>query len=292
MNNKILWVVIAFVIVVFGVLAFSSSDEQEKVEPATADSLSLSDIHGLEVDISDPERLYLPNHQGLYVQHSDGSISKVSEISDDLMSFALSPTNQNLFFASGHPKTGGNLGLIRSDDGGVTWQNVSEGLNGPVDFHTMSVDSKNDDHIYGYYAGALQRSLDGGGSWEYLNNAPNQIIQISAGDKEGQIYAGTTNGLYLSDNQGDSWELFAFGGETVIAIEINPVSGQLIVNTSAQGLVTSEDSGETWSKSTFGTSDTVLYIASSVSKPEQAYLVTRSLKIYQSTDSGATWSLR
>jgi len=292
MNNKIVWIVIAIVLLIFGAFALSSDNEKENDEVDTNQSLSLSDIHGLEVDINDSDRLYLPNHQGLYVQGADGIISKIGEISDDFMGFSVSPTDNNVFFASGHPRTGGNFGLIKSVDSGVNWQDVSDGLNGPVDFHTMAVDSKNDDYIYGYYAGALQRSLDGGESWEYLNDAPDQIIQLSAGIKQGQIYAATSNGLYLSDDQGNSWNLFAFEGETVIAIEFNPTSGQIIANTSVQGLVVSGDNGDTWINSDFSTTDTVIYIASSVSEPTKSYIVTKSLKIFQSTDSGATWKLR
>ncbi len=292
MNNKIFWGVIGVVIVLFGLFSLSSSDSTDTNEASDTETLTLSDIHGLEVDINDPDRLYLPNHQGLYVQESDGEIKKQSEISDDLMSFAVHPSDENVFYASGHPRAGGNFGLIKSVDGGVTWQDVSEGLNGPVDFHTMAVDSANGDHIYGYYAGALQRTLDGGESWEYLNDAPDQIIQLSAGNKQDQIYAATTNGLYRSNDQGNTWELAAFEGETVIAIEVNPVSGQMIANTSAQGLVTSIDNGETWEKSDFSTSDTVLYIASSASEPTKSYLITKSLKIFQSTDNGSTWSAR
>jgi len=292
MDNKLFWIVIAVIFIGFGAIALSGDNDQDTDGNPITQSLSLSDIHGLEVDIDNPDRLYLPNHQGLYVQEADGTITKLGERSDDFMGFAASPTDSRAFYASGHSRIGGNLGLIRSDDGGVTWQNVSEGLDGPADFHAMSVDSNNGDHIYGYYAGVLQRSLDGGESWEYLKNAPDQIIQLSSGDKEGQVYAATTSGLYLSDNQGQSWELIAFDGETVIAIEVNPVSGQLIVNSSAQGLVLSADDGETWTKSDFDTADTVVYIASSVSQPTRSYLVTRSLEIYQSTDRGTTWSLR
>lgn len=292
MNNKIFWSVAAIVIVILGVFAFSSGNEQESGDTNTSKSLSLSDIHGLEVDINDPDRLYLPNHQGLYVQEADGEIKKQSEISDDLMSFAVHPSDENVFFASGHPRTGGNFGLIKSIDGGITWQDLSEGLNGPVDFHTMAVDSENGDHIFGYYAGALQRSLDGGESWEYLNDAPDQIIQLSAGNEQGQMYAATTNGLYMSDDQGDSWKLAAFEGETVIAIEINRTSGQLIANTSSQGLVLSNDGGKTWDTGNFSTSDTVMYISSSASEPKKSYLVTKSLKIFQSTDSGISWTAR
>ncbi len=292
MNNKIFWIVIAVVVVIIGVFVLASDDQQGGEDTATTQSLSLSDIHGLEVDINDSDRLYLPNHQGLYVQGADREITRASEISDDLMSFVVSPTDNSVFYASGHPKTGGNFGLIRSDDGGVTWKAVSEGLDGPVDFHTMAIDAKDDDYIYGYYAGALQRSLDRGESWEYLNDAPDQIIQLSAGVAQGQLYAATTNGLYRSDDRGESWDQFAFDGETIIAIEVNPTSGQLIANTSAQGLVFSNDKGQTWNKSEFGATDTVLYLSSSASEPEKSYLITKSLKIYKSVDNGATWSLR
>lgn len=278
--------------IIGGFLLISQPSDDNIVENSNNTNLTLSDIHGLEVDINDPDRLYLPNHQGLYVQEADGVITKQSEISDDLMSFAIHPTDENVLFASGHPRSGGNFGLIKSVDGGATWQDVSEGLNGPVDFHTMAVDSENGDHIFGYYAGALQRTLEGGESWEYLNNAPDQIIQLSNGNKQGQLYASTTNGLYVSNDQGNTWELAAFEGETVIAIEVNPVSGQMIANTNAQGLVMSSDDGKTWYKSDFSTSETVLYIASSVSEPTKSYLVTKSLKIYRSSDNGSSWSLR
>lgn len=284
---------IALVIgIIGGFLLISRPSDDNTVENGNDTNLTLSDIHGLEVDINNPDRLYLPNHQGLYVQEADGVIKKQSEISDDFMSFAVHPSDESVFYASGHPRIGGNFGLIKSVDGGVSWQDVSEGLNGPVDFHTMAVDSEDVDHIYGYYAGALQRTLDGGDSWEYLNNAPDQIIQLSNGNKQGQLYAATTNGLYVSNDQGNSWELAAFEGETVIAIEVNPSSGQMLANTNSQGLMLSGDGGKTWEKSDFSTSNTVLYIASSASEPTKSYLVTKSLKIYQSSDSGGSWSLR
>lgn len=290
---------IGIVLVVIGVLgaavAFSSKDSNSNTPPNAQENktLILSDVHGLEVDIKDSERLYLPNHQGLYVQGSDKKITSIGEIDSDLMGFSISNTDASSFYASGHPKTGGNLGLIRSNDAGQTWTEVSDGLNGPVDFHSMAVDKKNDNFIYGAYQGTLQRSLDGGNSWEYLDAAPEeQIIQLTTGAQEGQLYAATTKGLYVSNDKGASWSLFGFEDETIIALEVNPTSGHLIANTNLSGLVVSDDNGKTWESSNFGTSDTVLFIASSPSEPTKSYLITRSLKIYQSNDSGASWTLR
>ena len=75
---------IALVIgIIGGFLLISQPSDDNTVENSNNTNLTLSDIHGLEVDINDPDRLYLPNHQGLYVQEADGVITKQSEISDD-----------------------------------------------------------------------------------------------------------------------------------------------------------------------------------------------------------------
>jgi len=255
--------------------------------------LRLSDIHGLEVAIDDPDKLYLPNHQGLYFQEADGVLQKAGSISDDLMSFAVSPTEPDVFYASGHPKTGGNFGLIKTTDGGDTWTNISDGLDGPVDFHTMAIDNVNEQLIYGYYRGALQRSSDGGLSWEYVENAPEQIIQLSAGQNEARLYAATVSGLQVSENAGDSWDALATINETVAAVEVNAENGQMFAYGVNRGLLVSDNKGETWVEVDLDSvDDQVLYITSSRNNPKQVYLVTRSLEIYKSTDGGETWSLR
>jgi len=260
--------------------------------PDRQSRLSLSDIHGLEVAIDNPDKLYLPNHQGLYYQESDGVLQKAGSISDDLMSFAVSPSDPTVFYASGHPRTGGNFGLIMSSDAGGSWENLSEGLNGPVDFHSMTVDSVNEQIIYGYYQGTLQKSTDGGTTWEYLDNAPAQIVQLSSGASEGLVYAATTNGIYKSEDDGDSWSLIAFEGEAIYAIEPIGNGKELLVFSAAGGLQLSSEDTTNWQSINFSGSDPVLYIAASPSDSNKVYLVTKSLQIYKSEDGGLTWAPR
>lgn len=292
MNNKLFILIIVGIVSLFVAMALFS-DEEPTQTSETQPQLRLSDIHGLEVDIDNPDRLYLPNHQGLYVQESDGVLRKAGSISDDFMSFALSPSESGVFYASGHPKTGGNFGLTKTTDGGDSWTKVSDGLDGPVDFHTMAIDNVNEQLIYGYYRGALQRSSDGGLSWEYVENAPEQIIQLSAGQNEARLYAATVSGLQVSENAGDSWDALATINETVAAVEVNAENGQMFAYGVNRGLLVSDNKGETWVEVDLDSvDDQVLYITSSRNNPKQVYLVTRSLEIYKSTDGGETWSLR
>jgi len=289
MKNKLFILIVLGAVLLFAALLVFS-DKESSPTPDTQSQLKLSDIHGLEVDIDDPDKLYLPNHQGLYVLESDGVLRKAGSISDDFMSFALSPSEPGVFYASGHPKTGGNFGLTKTTDGGNSWTKISDGLDGPVDFHTMAIDNINDQLIFGYYRGALQRSDDGGTSWQYLVNAPDQIIQLSAGEIEGQLYAATVSGLLISQDKGESWTALESIKETLTAIEVNANNGQMFAYGVKSGLIFSDNKGETWAEIDLDSSDDqVLYIASSRTNPNQAYFVTKSLEIYKTTDGGEAW---
>lgn len=47
------------------------------------------------------------------------------------MSYSAVPGSPGTTFASGHPATRGNLGIIRTEDAGQTWVPVADGLDGP-----------------------------------------------------------------------------------------------------------------------------------------------------------------
>ena len=76
-----------------------------------------------------------------------------------------------IYFASGHPADGGNLGVIRSSDGGAGWELLDPGVGGPVDFHQLDVSKSDPSVLYGVY-GTLQVSRDGGETWLAVAEAP------------------------------------------------------------------------------------------------------------------------
>lgn len=280
---------------VFGlilVVAASTNNSRDDSSNQPAESeLTLRDAHGLAVDVSDPSKVYIASHNGLYVLKNDGELSLLGNGRDDFMGFSVHPSDPNVFFTSGHPARGGNLGFQKSTDGGKSWKKVSNGLNGPVDFHTMAVDEIDPNIIYGIYLGRIQKSSDGGKSWQYLNDAPEGIVQLAAGAKKGTVYAATTNGLYVSNNQGSSWQQKSGVNGTVIAAAANPQNEQeLYAYSQAEGFVKTTDSGNSWTKlDTPFNNDMVLHIAYDKSSSETVYVITRSLSLYKTADAGLAW---
>jgi len=112
----------------------------------------LEHIHGLAVDREQPGRLYLATHSGLFLASTDGSAERVGDTTHDLMSFEALP-GAGGFLASGHPPGVGNLGVLRSRDRGRSWEHLSDGADGPVDFHALTVSRADPQTIYGLYKG-------------------------------------------------------------------------------------------------------------------------------------------
>ena len=108
--------------------------------------------------------LLLATHDGLtIVDVVTGVTESVGNSRDDLMAFAQDPTGA--LFASGHAGPGSPfgepMGLIRSDDAGRAWSEIS--LGGEADFHSLAADGT---AIAGWATtGALLWSEDEGDSW-------------------------------------------------------------------------------------------------------------------------------
>lgn len=251
--------------------------------------------HGLGVDVTDPNRVYIATHEGLLMLSTDNQLYSIGDSQDDLMGFSMHPTNPKIFFSSGHPhRGGGNLGFQRSDDGGLTWQKVSPGSNGPVDFHAMAVSPVNPNLMYGWYYNSLQRSRDGGTTWEVVSTALTQVISLVADVMdEKKLYATTTNGIQASIDEGATWKpLTTETLGAVSALAINPQESQsMLLFSQHHGLSQSTDGGLTWRKlaESFGTSP-VMFIAYSKTDPQKVYALTHSNALYGSSDGGITWS--
>jgi photosystem II stability/assembly factor-like uncharacterized protein len=123
------------------------------------------------------------------------------------MAFNAPPIPGIPLYASGHPSTGGNTGLIKSSDGGVTWETVSNVIEPPVDFHSMAISKQNPETIIGFDSGArgLFKTVDAGKTWETIEY-PEYISALAISpDNSELIYAGTGNGIFKSDNNGQTW---------------------------------------------------------------------------------------
>jgi photosystem II stability/assembly factor-like uncharacterized protein len=248
--------------------------------------------HGLAVDVADANVLYIATHRGLLALEGERDLYRVGRSRDDLMGFSIHPTDPKAFFSSGHPQRGGNLGMQRSDDRGITWRKIASGIDGPVDFHALAVSPMDPQLMYGWF-GALQRSADGGQTWERLDTTLAGTVQL-VGDPRttDRVYAATRSGLFISGDRGMTWTDAApsLSGSTVTAVNIDPRDGSLLAFAPASGLVRIGGNGTT--PELFGErfgGDAVLFLARDSRLPDRVYALTAKNAIYRSSDSGTTW---
>lgn len=190
--------------------------------PATAAAgLPSSHIHGLSVNPK-TDQVLLATHEGLF----DVTKSPATKIggTNDLMGFTAA-ADHGVFYASGHPGPGSDLpnpmGLIRSVDGGKTWEQLSR--QGESDFHALAATTSG----IVAFDGTLQTSPDGK-TWTPAKAA--FVPAVLAGTpKSDTVLATTREGLQRSTDGGKTWELntaapvvqfVAFAGATeVIGVE-------------------------------------------------------------------------
>ena len=261
--------------------------------PAGAQTVDVSDlhshthIHGLAVDRNDHDYLLIATHHGLFRAGPDGKAERVSVV-QDFMGFNAHPTDPDALFASGHPAEGGNLGFITSRDHGRTWEQISPGADGPVDFHQMTVSPANPATIYGAY-GALQVSRDAGKTWAVVGPLPDRLIDLAASAKDaGTLYAATEPGLLVSRDGGLTWEA-VLDGAPVSMVEVAP-DGRLYAFVLGQGLLTSaEDSLEFETVSGEWGDRFLLHLAIHPNDPDRLFGATQEGTILASGDGGKSW---
>jgi photosystem II stability/assembly factor-like uncharacterized protein len=191
---------------------------------APAQSITLHHVHGLAYS-GDGKRLMIPSHHGLAV-YQGGKWSKAPGPQHDYMGF--SATAKHLY-SSGHPAAGSGLvnpfGLIRSKDGGRTWDTL--GFEGETDFHLLAT-SWNTNAVYVWNPepssrmkrAGLHYTLNDGFAWkpvrtEGLAGKPRALAVHP--ENAAIVAVATSEGLYLSHDSGERFAKAAGNGEGLAA---------------------------------------------------------------------------
>jgi photosystem II stability/assembly factor-like uncharacterized protein len=239
------------------------------------------DYHSLLVSPTNPRRLVLGTHYGLF-DSSDGGASwhRTDFGRRDAMNLARTRT-ESVVWAAGHHV------LAKSTDGGKTWQDVSPPGLPYLDVHGFGADPRNADTLYAAIAGnGLYRSTNGGDSFSLVTKEVGSDVFALAVTRDGRILAGDTRrGLLTSSDGGRTWSTAI--SSPVIGIAVNPKRPQLIL---ASGQITqlSTDGGHHW-KLVLALNQGTGPVAWSPSAPATAYLVGFDRKLYRSIDGGENW---
>ena len=259
----------------------------------------LHHVHGLAFT-PDGKALVVPAHVGLAV-YRDGRWERAAGPAHDLMGFSL---GERAIYSSGHPAPNtplaNPLGLVKSTDGGKTWQSLS--LAGEADFHAMAV---------GYRSGAvyvvngapnsrmprpgIYFTTDDGGSWKRSETAglAAEVIGIAAHPTEARTVAvGTLGGLYLSRDSGARFE--RIGDASPVPAVAFDLDGKHLYFSGEGGSKLSRIALDGRGNTSLGLprigSDVVFYIAQNPAKPSELAIATRKRQVFLSRDAGRTWT--
>jgi len=277
--------------VTFGLMAAPIANAQSAV--------TLHHVHGLAYS-ADGKQLMVPSHHGLAI-YREGRWSKAPGPQHDYMGYAATKTH---IYSSGHPAQGSGLknpfGLIRSKDGGATWDKLA--LEGESDFHLLAV-SWNMNAVYVWNAERNSRmpspglyfTLNEGFMWQRvaaagLSGEPRALAVHPADAKT--VAVATSLGIYLSNDSGASFRAMT-QGEQGLAVFF-ALDGREFWHSAYAGVprLTRVDlAGGKASAVALPPlrDDAVAYIAQNAANPKEFAIATFERSVYISTDAGKTW---
>jgi len=301
-----LLVVIA-VLLIGGILALvlfggGSSDKEASVSPSEDVQLAVPWIDpdrpppvvgAVDTNPAD-DSLWLGTNTGLFrVPPEGGEPEKVTgmlstkqygegEISQEL---AIRFEGPNRILASGHPPSESSLppalGLIRSDDAGKTWSEVSEV--GRADFHALQLSG--DTLVAGRFGEAgISVSRDVGTTFEN-RTPPDPLVDLAVDPDDVHRWVATTaTGLFTSRDEGKTWRQVDPVPNSWLTWPVGPDLYRIDPDSAVWH---SADGGRTWEQrgSTGGEPQ-----ALGAGAPEQLYTVLLDGTVKQSDDGGRSWT--
>ncbi len=266
---------------------------------AHAQPVTLTHVHGLAYS-ADGKRLMIPSHHGLAV-YQNGKWSKAPGPQHDYMGF--SATAKSLY-SSGHPAPGSGLvnpfGLIRSRDGGKTWDKL--GLEGETDFHVLAT-SWGTGAIYVWNPAPSSRmrkpglhySLNEGFAWKPVQAAglEGQPLALAAHPEDAaMVAAATAAGIYLSRDSGERFAPLAQGAQG-LAVFFD-LDGRHLWHGTYDGQARLARVGLAGAKAVPVKlppmrEDAVAYIAQNPASRKEYAVATFKRSVYLTRDAGASW---
>ncbi len=208
----------------------------------------------IAADPANPYRLWVGYYApGGLATSTDGG--QTWTIRTDVVGLADNPIFDLLFIPAKGGETSGTLwaavrdGLLRSVDGGATWQPAAEGL--PLlPVFTLAADAAG--RVYAGFDDAGVYVQKGTGGWEALTPrdtgglASAGVLSLVVSPDGQHIYAGTAGrGVFASQDEGRTW-VNTYPGQYAPNLAFNPANPAQAVASLRDRLVRTQDGGQSW----------------------------------------------
>jgi len=164
--------------------------------PPDKDPAGLDELHRMRLDSKDPDTLWGQAHWGVF--RSDDSGATWEDVTVGLPSFhgfPIAVTHRPpdavyvvpLDYGQDNFRVAlGQFAVYRTQDGGKTWQPLTQGLPGPADYQSVYREGLDTDGLdpEGVYAGTSNgevfASADGGDHWQRLPGTLPPVLSVTA----------------------------------------------------------------------------------------------------------------
>ncbi len=219
-------------------------------------------VRALDTDPSNPAVVVVGAIDGVF-RSSDGGDTwqRISPEGDEeirnVESVALDPSHPGVVYV-------GTWHLPwKTTDGGRAWRSVHDGMITDSDVFTMTLDHRDARSMYATACTGIYRSRDAAGRWTKVSGIPTSSRRTRSfaqdPDRPEVFYAGTTEGLFVSEDDTATWRLAT--GKDVVVNSIAPLprsaGGALLLGTEGAGVLRSSDGGRTFSTSNDGFAERV-----------------------------------
>jgi len=185
-------------------------------------------------------------------------------------------------------------GVFVSADNGTSWQAANTGL--PANANVLSLKASGSRLFAGTSADGIFRSADGGVSWTSISIPSLPLFtRIETFEVIGtNLFAGTSQGVYLSTNNGTSWVAVNDGltvdnGLTSESIQSLVATGVNLFAGSYNGIFVSSNNGANWTRVSTGTPVNRLVKCLAV-KDSNLFAGTDGGGIFLSINNGLSWT--
>lgn len=251
--------------------------------------------------------LLLGAHNGLFKSTDEGKTFQEVEVKGDVkamdfMNFVYDPNSKTLF-AGGH-----DLGVVKSIDGGVTWEKTDSGIQGS-DIHALASNPLEPNRLYAFSVdNGVFGTKDGGKSWNRIDDGPANPSVRAFGymgtpssmdlsmktDKTtniGYLWAGTGGGLYSSFACFCGWTKTSgiSDNATIYTVAPDPVNLSSMLAGTKDGIYKTNDEGKNFTLISKDIKD-IAGITFDQTNPKRVFAVTTGGLVFRSEDSGNTWS--
>ncbi len=276
----------------------------------------------MQCDPRDPDRIFINNYGGGNFLSEDGGRTWINASQgysgEDSFDVAVDPNDPARVYAAGFG------GLWRSDDGGLTWNGITNARKGPrIGHDTIAADPSRSDHVL---AGRenLAESWDGGSSWTFTwevetylqlgvpeeamrGISPSNIVFAPSDPKTVYVGYGDENcalahepscarsgpGVLISKDGGASWQRAVdeeLENLSVFALAVDPTDADVVYAGTGMGLYVTTDGGNDWEAvSIFPEQRPVHTVAVNPSDAKHLLVGFEQTGMYRSTDGGSSW---